>query len=63
MAKCEFCGKQITAGTGKLYVKKDGKTMYYCSTKCEKNQIKLGRKPRTTHWTTEYHAVKKGTKQ
>ena len=51
MAKCDFCGIQIPVGTGKLYVKKDGKRFNLCSTKCEKNMLKLGRKPWETNWT------------
>ena len=63
MAKCDFCKQHIGKGTGKIYVKKDGKTFDFCSNKCEKNMIKLKRKPRTTKWTGEYQDVKKGTKQ
>ncbi|MCF7866628.1 50S ribosomal protein L24e [Candidatus Woesearchaeota archaeon] len=63
MVKCDFCGTEITKGTGKLFVKKDGKVINFCSNKCEKNLLKLKRKPRTTTWTNEYQAVKKGTKQ
>ena len=44
MAKCTFCGNNIEKGTGKIYVKKDAKILYFCSSKCEKNHIKLGRK-------------------
>ena len=53
MAKCIFCGKDIEKGTGKIYVKKDGKTIMLCSTKCEKNMLALGRKPRNLKWTAE----------
>ncbi|PIN81199.1 50S ribosomal protein L24e [Candidatus Woesearchaeota archaeon CG10_big_fil_rev_8_21_14_0_10_32_9] len=63
MAKCDFCKKSIPRGTGKIYVKKDGKVLDFCSTKCEKNMIGLKRKARTTKWTGEYQAVKKGIKQ
>lgn len=63
MAKCDFCKKGIPRGTGKIYVKKDGKILDFCSTKCEKNMLALNRKPRTTKWSGEYQAVKKGTKQ
>lgn len=63
MAKCDFCKNRIEQGTGKLYVKKDGKMLHFCSSKCEKNTLKLKRKPRTTKWTEEYHSIKKGTKQ
>ena len=57
--KCTFCGIRIGEGTGKLYVKKDGKIFSFCSSKCEKNQLKLKRKPRTVRWTKEYHKLKK----
>jgi large subunit ribosomal protein L24e len=63
MVRCDFCGTDIQAGTGKMYVKKDGKIMRFCSGKCEKNTLLLKRKPRTTSWTKEYHDIKKGVKQ
>jgi large subunit ribosomal protein L24e len=61
--KCTFCGKEIPRGTGKMYVKKDARILYFCSMKCEKNLLKLHRKPRTTEWTNEYHNIKKGIKR
>jgi large subunit ribosomal protein L24e len=63
MSKCSFCGISIPKGTGKMYVKKDGKIFYFCSNKCEKNMLQLGRKPRNVAWTDEYHKVKEGAKQ
>jgi large subunit ribosomal protein L24e len=62
MTICDFCKKSIPAGTGKKYVMKSGKIIDFCSNKCEKNMLKLGRKARTTKWTGEYHRVKSGTK-
>ncbi|WP_340818539.1 50S ribosomal protein L24e [Methanolobus sp. WCC4] len=50
--KCSFCGELLEAGTGKLFVKKDGSTYYFCSSKCESN-FKLGRLPRRTVWTEQ----------
>ncbi len=61
--KCDFCKTRIEQGTGKIYIKKDGKILDFCSNKCEKNMLKLKRKPRTTRWTEEYHSIKKGAKQ
>ncbi|MBN2458081.1 50S ribosomal protein L24e [Candidatus Woesearchaeota archaeon] len=58
MAKCDFCGKSIPEGTGKLYVKKDGKKLFFCSSKCEKNMIKLKRKPLYIKWTEESKKTK-----
>ena len=63
MNKCTFCGTDIPRGTGKMFVKNDGKILYFCSNKCEKNMITLGRKARTTKWTKEHHDVKTGAKQ
>jgi|TARA_B100001971_G_C17761891_1_gene320604 large subunit ribosomal protein L24e len=60
MAKCSFCGNDLERGTGKMYVKKDAKIFYFCSMKCEKNLLKLRRKPRNIKWTEEAREVKKG---
>ena len=57
--KCTFCGKTIKMGTGKIYVKQDGKIFYFCSSKCEKNMIKLGRKPVNVGWTEKHRVEKK----
>ncbi len=51
MIKCSFCEKNISTGTGKMYVKTDGKIFYFCSSKCEKNQLKHKRKARNLKWT------------
>ncbi len=58
--KCTFCSKNIAQGTGKIIVDNRGKLFYFCSTKCEKNLLKLNRKPRTTRWTGEFQREKKG---
>lgn len=47
---CHFCRKTIPEGTGILFVKKDGTSYYFCSSKCEKNQIKLKRKAAKIVW-------------
>jgi large subunit ribosomal protein L24e len=49
--KCSFCGREIVPGTGTLYITKEGKKFVFCSSKCEKNQIKLGRTARKQKWT------------
>ena len=54
MAKCSFCGNEIEKGTGKKYIKIDGKILYFCSMKCEKNMLKLKRKSRNLKWTEHY---------
>jgi len=54
MAKCSFCGNELEQGTGKMYVELDGRVQYFCSNKCEKNMLKLGRNPRKLKWTESY---------
>ena len=58
MAKCTFCGETMEQCTGKMYVKTDGKIYYFCSSKCEKNMLKLGRKPITTRWSKRFTKYK-----
>jgi len=50
MSKCSFCGKEIPEGKGVMYVKIDGKIKWFCSSKCEKNALKLKRNPRKVRW-------------
>jgi len=49
--RCSFCDGEIEPGTGKMFVKRDGSLLYFCSSKCEKNMLKLGRNPRRIRWT------------
>ncbi|MBW2964512.1 50S ribosomal protein L24e [Candidatus Woesearchaeota archaeon] len=58
MPKCSFCGHMIERGTGKALIKNDGKVLYFCSTKCEKNTTKLKRKAREQKWTKESRNVR-----
>lgn len=53
MVKCSFCNDELERGTGKMYVKKDGKILYFCSMKCEKNLLKLGRRAVNMKWVTK----------
>ncbi len=55
---CSFCGKEIEPGTGKMYVTRDGKVYHFCSNKCYKNMIELGRVPRKVKWTAAYKKEK-----
>jgi len=55
---CSFCGAEIEPGTGKIYVRKDGKILHFCSRKCEKNMVVLKRNPRKLKWT-KYYAGRK----
>jgi len=55
---CTFCGDEIEPGTGRMYIKKDGVVFNFCSSKCFKNLVILGRVPRRTTWT-QYYAREK----
>jgi large subunit ribosomal protein L24e len=48
--KCSFCGGQIEPGTGLLFVRNDGALLWFCSSKCRKNALKLKRNPRKVKW-------------
>lgn len=56
---CSFCGNEIEPGTGKMYVRKDGSILYFCSSKCQKNMLELGRSPKNVAWTRAYAEQKK----
>ncbi|MEM2891015.1 MAG: 50S ribosomal protein L24e [Thermoplasmata archaeon] len=55
---CTFCGDEIEPGTGRMYIKKDGVVYNFCSSKCFKNLVVLGRVPRRTTWTRYYEREK-----
>ncbi len=55
---CTFCGDEIEPGTGRMYIKKDGVIFNFCSSKCFKNMVVLGRVPRRTTWTRYYEREK-----
>jgi large subunit ribosomal protein L24e len=51
---CNFCGKDIEPGTGKLFCKKDGSVYHFCTSKCQKNMLQLKRVPRRVRWSKYY---------
>ena len=55
---CSFCGRGIRKGLDSIYVTAKGKVFHFCSSKCEKNRLKLGRSRRKTKWTTSYRKEK-----
>jgi large subunit ribosomal protein L24e len=57
--KCSFCKNNIEPGTGKMFVKNDGKVFYFCSSKCKKNMFKLKRDPKKVKWVIKEKKVKK----
>lgn len=56
--ECSFCGQGIERGTESIFVTKKGKALYFCSSKCEKNLLKLKRRPRRVGWTSAHREEK-----
>ena len=50
---CVFCNHEVPKGTGLLYVKRDGTSMPFCSSKCRRNMLDLGREGRLVEWTAK----------
>ncbi len=55
MVKCVFCGKEESIHKGIHLMKNDGSISYFCSSKCSKNSLKLGRDKRKLKWTESFH--------
>jgi len=53
MPRCNFCKSDIGKGTGKMFVKNTGKIFWFCTRKCEKNQLKLKRNPAKYKWASK----------
>jgi len=56
MPSCSFCAYELSKGSGLLFVKKDGTLYYFCSGKCRKNLLKLGREGRHHKWTHAFRS-------
>ncbi|QLH79248.1 50S ribosomal protein L24e [Halosimplex rubrum] len=54
--ECDYCGTDIEPGTGTMFVRTNGSTIHYCSSKCEKN-ANLGRESRDLEWAGEEEAA------
>lgn len=47
--KCSLCRETIPKGKGKMFVRNDGRTFYFCSSKCQKN-FGMGRTDKKLRW-------------
>lgn len=61
--ECSFCTRRIEIGTGKIFVRRDGSRLFFCSSKCERNMLNLGRVPRTIPWARPSVKEKKEIKK
>jgi len=56
--KCSICNSNIAKGTGKMFVRNDGRIFHFCSSKCQKNW-KMGRTGKKLKWVTKEKKIKK----
>ena len=54
MVKCVFCGKDENAVKGVHLMANDGTINYFCTGKCRKNSLILGRDKRKIKWTEAF---------
>jgi large subunit ribosomal protein L24e len=59
MTGCSFCGYEFPKGTGKLFIQKDGKMLYFCTSKCQKNMLVFNKKALRKRWTKVFADAKK----
>ncbi len=57
--KCSVCKNNIPKGTGKMFVRNDGRVYYFCSSKCQRN-FNLGRVPKKLKWVSKAKEKKSG---
>jgi large subunit ribosomal protein L24e len=48
---CSFCNSEISPGKGMMFIKTDGTILWFCSSKCRKNMLKLNRDKKKFKWT------------
>jgi large subunit ribosomal protein L24e len=57
MPACSFCKKNYENPRGLTIFTFDGKSIFYCSSKC-RNNAKLGRDPKKTGWVKSVKKIK-----
>ena len=62
MPVCSFCKKTYQVPRGLTVFTFDGRTIYYCSSKCRKNNLKLKRDPKKVNWIRKKVVLKKSEK-
>lgn len=58
MVKCSFCGVEKHIIYGVHVMQNDGAVNFYCSSKCRKNTLKLGRDRRKIRWAEAFHIAR-----
>jgi len=47
---CSFCRRSFPQGMGMVLVRNDGSMLWFCSSKCRRNMLNLGRNPARVRW-------------
>lgn len=58
MVKCGFCGKEESSFRGVHLIKNDGSIVFFDSSKCRKNALKLERDNKKFKWTEAYRVAR-----
>ena len=56
--KCSICKSNLLKGSGKMFVRNDGRIFYFCSSKCQRNW-KMGREGKKLKWVVSEKKAKK----
>ncbi len=56
--KCSVCKSNVLKGSGKMFVRNDGRIFYFCGSKCQKNW-NMGREGKKLKWVVSEKKVKK----
>jgi large subunit ribosomal protein L24e len=56
MPRCSFCKQNYEFPRGLSLILNDGNILYFCSSKCKKNQLKLKRDNKKVNWIRKAEA-------
>lgn len=56
--RCSVCKSNVLKGSGKMFVRNDGRIFYFCSSKCQRNW-NMGREGKKLKWVVSEKKVKK----
>ncbi|MEM3791486.1 MAG: hypothetical protein QXL16_02045 [Candidatus Micrarchaeaceae archaeon] len=55
--RCSQCYREIEPGTGIMYVRRNSSVRYFCSNRCFKLSVKIGKKPMPKNKETKKQLV------
>jgi large subunit ribosomal protein L24e len=56
MPRCSFCKQVYEFPRGLSFILNDGNILYFCSSKCKKNQLKLKRDSKKVNWVRKFES-------